>query len=165
MFKNTKVKTSFFILFCISLSFFIQTEVASAQCVSLNPPSNGSDPCVGLPISSCTGTCLWTGSGESTNNSGAGSGGPVSLPNPLPGNTTDINTLIGQVINGVLGIVGSLALLMFIYGGLMWMLAAGSAERVKKGKDILIWAVIGLIVIFSAYALVKFIFTNALSTT
>jgi len=27
---------------------------------------------------------------------------------------------------------------MFIYGGLVWMTAAGSNEKVQKGKDILI---------------------------
>ena len=37
------------------------------------------------------------------------------------------------------------------------MLAAGSSEKVQKGKDILIWATIGLVVIFSAYAIVKFV--------
>ena len=67
------------------------------------------------------------------------------------------NQLIGQIINGRLGIVRSLALVMFIYGGFVWMLAAGSNEKVQKGKDILVWATLGLVVIFSAYAVVKFI--------
>ncbi|MEA3398474.1 MAG: pilin [Patescibacteria group bacterium] len=87
---------------------------------------------------------------------------PNDMPcinNPLGGDT-DINILIGQVINAVLGIVGSLALVMFIYGGFTWMLAAGNNEKVQKGKDILIWATIGLVVIFSAYALVKFVFAG-----
>ena len=85
---------------------------------------------------------------------------PVQLTNPL-GNTDDdkdINILIGQIINAVLGIVGSLALVMFIYGGFVWMLAAGNNEKVQKGKDILVWATIGLVIIFSAYAIVKFVF-------
>jgi uncharacterized membrane protein YjfL (UPF0719 family) len=49
---------------------------------------------------------------------------------------------------------------MFIYGGFTWMLAAGSAEKVKKGRDIIIWAAIGLVIIFSAYAIVKMVFTG-----
>ena len=40
------------------------------------------------------------------------------------------------------------------------MLAAGNNEKVQKGKDILIWATIGLIIIFSAYAIVKFVFVG-----
>ena len=83
--------------------------------------------------------------------------GEVCLDNPLAGVADSPNQLIGQIINGVLGIVGSLALVMFIYGGFVWMLAAGSSEKVQKGKDILIWATLGLVVIFSAYAVVKFV--------
>ena len=82
--------------------------------------------------------------------------GTVSLDNPLGSGTTP-QGLIGRVINAVLGIVGSLALAMFIYGGLVWMMAAGNNEKVQKGKDILIWATIGLVIIFASYALVNFV--------
>jgi hypothetical protein len=83
----------------------------------------------------------------------------INFYNPLEGlRTDDPNVLIGRVINAILGVVGSLALLMFILGGLTWMLAAGSPERVQKGKNILVWATIGLIVIFTAYAMVRFVF-------
>lgn len=86
----------------------------------------------------------------------------VSLDNPLgskttKGGTTDIPTLIGYLINAVLGVVGSLALAMFIYGGFTWMTSSGNAEQVTKGKNIIIWAVLGLVIIFSAYALVNFV--------
>jgi uncharacterized membrane protein YjfL (UPF0719 family) len=37
------------------------------------------------------------------------------------------------------------------------MLAAGNDSQVQKGKNILLWAVIGLVVIFASYSLVHFI--------
>ena len=83
----------------------------------------------------------------------------VTLTNPL-GTEVTPQIFIGRIIKAVLGIVGSLALLMFIYGGFNWMTAAGSPEKVEKGKQILLWATIGLIVIFTSYALVKFVFTS-----
>lgn len=86
----------------------------------------------------------------------SGSGGNATLPDPL--NHITPEELIGKIINAILGIVGSLALVMFVYGGFMWMLSAGNKERVQRGKDILIWATVGLVVIFSAYALVRFVF-------
>ncbi len=73
--------------------------------------------------------------------------------------------LIGRIINAVLGVVGSIALLMFIYGGFIWMTAAGASENVTKGKNILLWASIGLIIIFSSYALVKFVIDGLTTTT
>ena len=88
----------------------------------------------------------------------------VVLTNPLEGVADSPNQLIGQIINGVLGIVGSLALVMFIYGGFVWMLAAGSNEKVQKGKDILVWATIGLVVIFAAFAIVDFILRGITNT-
>lgn len=82
----------------------------------------------------------------------------ASFPNPL-GNVNDAPTLIGKVINALLGLVGSIALLMFIWGGFLWMTAAGNEEQVKKGSTTLLWATLGLVVIFSAYALVNTVLT------
>jgi energy-converting hydrogenase Eha subunit E len=80
----------------------------------------------------------------------------VSIDNPL-GDTKTPELLIGEVINTIFGIVGSLALLMFIYGGLTWMTSSGSSEAIKKGKNVIVWAAIGMAVIFLSYALVRFI--------
>ena len=86
----------------------------------------------------------------------------VKLINPLdPSGTGEVlspQVLIGKIISAVLGLVGSLALAMFIWGGFNWMTAAGSSEKVQKGKDIMIWATLGLIVIFASYALVLLVF-------
>ena len=82
--------------------------------------------------------------------------GQVCLDNPLGADVTP-QTFIGGIIRAILGIVGSLALVMFIYGGFIWMTAAGNAEQVARGRNILVWATIGLIVIFTSYALVRFV--------
>ncbi len=88
-----------------------------------------------------------------------GTSGAVPLDNPLGQGKTDIPTLLGNVINAIMGVIGSLALVMFIYGGIIWMLSAGNQEQVTKGKNILIWAAVGLFIIFSSYALVKLVLT------
>ncbi|MCK4554394.1 hypothetical protein KAU19_05550 [Candidatus Parcubacteria bacterium] len=90
--------------------------------------------------------------------------GQICLDDPLA--TGDVHTtpqaLIGRIINAVLGIVGSIALAMFIYGGFTWMTSSGNSEKVQKGKDILIWAALGLVVIFASYALVNFVIFTAI---
>lgn len=65
--------------------------------------------------------------------------------------------IIGRAIKTVLGIIGAIALLMFVYGGLMWMTSGGSPEKIKKAQTTLVWAVLGLVVIFASYTLVDFI--------
>lgn len=116
-------------------------------------------PCMVLTdkTASAVDTSVLAGSGSSC------SDGTCKLTNPLSEGVSEGVTpqqLIGKIINAALGVVGSLALIMFIYGGFTWMLAAGNAEAVTKGKNIIIWATIGLVVIFSAYALVKFVISG-----
>ena len=80
-----------------------------------------------------------------------------NFTNPL-GNVT-IPGLIGKIIKGVVGIVGSLALLLFIFGGFTWMTAGGNEEKVKKAQNILKSAVIGILIIFTSYALLNLLFS------
>ena len=79
---------------------------------------------------------------------------PVTLPNPIQINYP--RQLIGRIISAVLGLVGSIALVIFMWGGFQWMTSAGNAEKVTKGKNAILWAALGLAVIFSSYALVRY---------
>lgn len=81
----------------------------------------------------------------------------AELKNPL--GSTDPTVLIGNIVGGLLGIVGTVALLLFIYGGLMMMLSTGDPGKVKTGRDTMLWAAIGLGVIFSSYALTRYALT------
>jgi len=60
-------------------------------------------------------------------------------------------------IQWVLGFLGLIGVVFIIYGGFTWMTAAGNEERVKKAKDIIKVAVIGLMVILLSWAFVLFI--------
>ncbi len=79
----------------------------------------------------------------------------VNLSNPL--GTTSVSGLFGRFIKGFLGLTGTIALVMFIYGGITWLTSAGSPDKIKKGKDIFLWSVVGLIIIFSSYLMVDFV--------
>jgi hypothetical protein len=77
------------------------------------------------------------------------------LINPL--GTTDIRVAVGNVIKVLLGLSGVGAFAMFIYGGLTWMLSMGKSEAYKKGKDTMVYALLGLVVLFTSYTLVNFV--------
>lgn len=64
-----------------------------------------------------------------------------------------------NIINYLFGIVGALALIFFIYGGFTLILSRGNSEQTKKGMEIIAAAIIGLIVVFGAYMLVRFLGT------
>jgi len=57
----------------------------------------------------------------------------------------------------ILAISGSVMLLMFVYGGFMWITSQGKTERVEKGKQAMIGAVVGLVIVFGAYAAINII--------
>ena len=80
----------------------------------------------------------------------------VSVLNKL--GTTDFSQLIGRGINVAMGVIGSIALVMFIYGGFLWMIPRGESDKAEKGRNILVWSSLGIVVIFASYALLQFIF-------
>jgi hypothetical protein len=71
-----------------------------------------------------------------------------------------VNDIVGIITNTsqiILGVIGSVTLLMFVYGGIMFLISGGSSEKVTKAKGILVAAVIGLIIVFSSYLIIKFV--------
>lgn len=77
----------------------------------------------------------------------------VTLTNPL--GTTDVNVLTARIIKSVLGVVGVIALIVIIYGGFEMLTSAGNEERVKRGREALLWAVIGIAIIFGSYGILQ----------
>ncbi len=77
----------------------------------------------------------------------------VSLENPIE--ATDVPTLLGTIIKAALGVVGSLTLLMLVWGGFQWLTSAGNAERVKKGTQTMVWAVVGVVLVFTSYLILS----------
>ncbi len=56
-----------------------------------------------------------------------------------------------QAYKLLLGMVGSLALLMFVWGGFQWLISGGSEKRITAGMATLKNAVIGLLIVFGAW--------------
>jgi hypothetical protein len=70
---------------------------------------------------------------------------------------TDLLTLIGTVINVLLGLLGVIFLLLTIYAGFIWMTAQGNEEKVEKAIGILKTGIIGMIVTLAAYSIANFV--------
>jgi uncharacterized membrane protein YjgN (DUF898 family) len=73
--------------------------------------------------------------------------------------------IAGKIINALLGVVGIIMVILFIYGGFLWMTAGGNEERVKKATQVLSRAVIGLIIILLAYSISYFVMQQVLKST
>lgn len=73
------------------------------------------------------------------------------------GSGAEISKLVGTAISNVLGIIGAVTLVVFIISGIMWMTSAGKAKQVESAQKSMIWAGLGLFVIFISYIVVKYI--------
>lgn len=73
---------------------------------------------------------------------------PAGIPN------SDLNQIILNITNWVLGFVTILAVLFLIWGGLQYLTAAGNEEQVEKAKNTITYALLGLIVAAISYAAV-----------
>jgi hypothetical protein len=58
----------------------------------------------------------------------------------------------------ILGLTGSLALIAFIYGGVMFLISGGSSEKVTKAKQIIVGAVVGIIIVLASWTIIGFVF-------
>ena len=73
------------------------------------------------------------------------------------GETATAEIIVAKVINAILSMLGVLFLILMLYGGYLWMTAAGKEERVTKAKNLITAAIIGVILVVSAYAISYFV--------
>ena len=69
-----------------------------------------------------------------------------------------IVAIVGFFIKTIIPLSGAVALLMLIVGAIYWIISAGESEQVQKGKDTVVWALVGAVVILGSYVALSFIF-------
>lgn len=67
----------------------------------------------------------------------------------------DIMTVVANVGNYVLGLIGAVVLLMFTVGGFYMIASHGNPEYVKKGKAYITTSIVGLLIVFGAFAAIQ----------
>lgn len=64
-------------------------------------------------------------------------------------------------INFFLGFLGFLATAMIIYGGFLYVTAAGNQEKTDQGKKIIMYSVVGILIILVSFAIVNTVLAGA----
>ncbi len=83
-----------------------------------------------------------------------GFGGGTTIPENIQ---KPISEQIGTIIGALLAFIGVIFFILMIYGGFLWMTAQGNEEQITKAKNLIIAAVIGIIIVMSAYAITAYI--------
>ena len=75
----------------------------------------------------------------------------------------DLATTIVNILNGIIAFLGVIAVIFIIVGGVGYMTSSGDAGKIKKAKDTILYACIGLIICVLAFAIVNFVILNLLT--
>ena len=67
------------------------------------------------------------------------------------------NGVFKQVTNTILYIVGIIAVIMLIIGGIRYVTSGGDSKKVTDAKNTVLYAIIGLVIAFLAFAIVNFV--------
>ena len=67
------------------------------------------------------------------------------------------NGVFKQVTNTILYIVGIIAVIMLIIGGIRYVTSGGDSKKVTDAKNTVLYAIIGLVISFLAFAIVNFV--------
>ena len=62
-----------------------------------------------------------------------------------------------QITNTILYIVGIIAVIMLIIGGIKYLVSGGDAKKVTDAKNTVLYAIIGIVICFFAYAIINFV--------
>jgi hypothetical protein len=79
--------------------------------------------------------------------------------------TRDVRVVVGQLIQGSLGIIGVLFIAYAFYGGMMILTSAGDEDKINTGKSTLRTATIGIVVVLSALGITTFVTSAILRGT
>jgi hypothetical protein len=73
---------------------------------------------------------------------------------------TEINPAVGTALNAVFGLIGIVAVVMVIIGGVSIATSQGDPSKIKKGRLTITYGLIGMVVALLAFAIVNLVLTN-----
>lgn len=100
-----------------------------------------------LPVSAVDNVCNTDASAEVK--AAAGCSG-YSTGDKLP-------SVVTNILEGIILVMGLVAVVFIIIGGVQYITSTGDPSKTKKAKDTILYSVIGLIVCVLAFAIVNFV--------
>lgn len=102
------------------------------------------------PVYASSGSC----DGFSGLRNGIECGNNSETPDKLFGGE---GSLFKTIVDTMLFLIGSLSVIMLIYGGIRYTISRGDSGEVNNAKNTILYAIVGLIVSILAYAIVNFV--------
>lgn len=87
---------------------------------------------------------------------GAASARGADQPSDLFGASGTFST----ITNVLLFIIGAIAVIMIVIGGMRYVLSGGDSNQITAAKNTILYAIVGIIVAILAYAVVNFVLSS-----
>lgn len=92
----------------------------------------------------------------------------MKLPTTIASGINDLSGITGEtnsnlddrvigILNAVVGVLGIVAVIVIVMGGVGYMTSGGDPGKTKKAKDTILYGVIGLIIVALAFVIVNFV--------
>ena len=75
----------------------------------------------------------------------------------VEGLPTDLLVVANQISSVALGVIAIVSIIMLIYGGVRYIISGGDSKKVTDAKNTVLYAIIGLVISFLAFAIVNFV--------
>jgi hypothetical protein len=86
-----------------------------------------------------------------------GFGTGSEIENAFGGAPKDPRLVVTGIIKVALGLLGTIFIALLIYAGFKYMTSGGSEEKMESAKGTILQAIIGLVIILSAYGITVFV--------
>lgn len=83
--------------------------------------------------------------------------GQCAFANETQLTSQDLRTVVARVINIILGLLGTIAVIIIIIGGFKWMTGGGNEDKVGEAKKLMAAGVVGLAIVLAAYSIASFV--------
>lgn len=74
---------------------------------------------------------------------------------PISGATSYLPAIVSLIVNTILYLGGALVVIAIIWGGIMYITAAGDAAKAERARNTITYAIIGAIVIMMSFVIIK----------
>ena len=125
-------------------------------------PTVGSPPAAAAPTAPAA-----TTPGTAATPTRSSAAGAIQWPPCIDDGDCSLDDIIkagAAFANFIFGLSGAVFLAIFVYAGVLYLVAGGNEKRVSQAKDMLKNATIGIVLVFGAYAMVTAVYTAFIGT-
>ena len=146
------------VLAAFAITAFIPSSFASASdlLIAVNDGEAGGG---GGGTTPTTGGTTPTTGGTGSNKAAKAAKDGFKDVNKTVGASDDLHSSVGVILNIVYSIIGIVAVVMVVIGGVSYATSQGDPGRLKKAKDTILYGIIGLVIVLMAFAITNFVLT------